>query len=151
MSSPLRNIADALAASLAAVEWSDAQTTVQRKNWVDIDAADMPHPVIFVAPGGAEITRLSRLAHQTDYTVNVFIGRRAATEAEADAMLDMTEAAIVLLRAHAWGAVQWPAGITSPVALSVELNPDDALSERNCWRAVVSATYRSITQDSDGG
>lgn len=151
MTAPLRAIADALSASLAAVEWDDAQTTVQRRNWVDIDAADMPHPVIFVAPGGAEITRLSRLSHQTDYTVNVFVGRRVATEADADAMLDLAEEIILLLRVHSWGAVSWPSGITSPVTLAVEFNPDEALSERNCWRAVISATYRAITHDTIGG
>ena len=141
MSNKLRTIADALADGLDGVTWSIANTTVERKNWVTIDLEDMRNPVIYVVPGNAEITRVSRSVSQIEYLVNVFIGRHVQTDQEVDGMLDMADALLLHVRAHDFAGVTWPAGVTSPQSVSITLNPDDALNDRNAWRAVIEARY----------
>jgi hypothetical protein len=37
--------------------------------------------------------------------------------------------------------------VTSPQTVTIDLNPDDALSERNVWRAAIVATYRVLESD----
>lgn len=147
MSSTLRDIADALAASLAAETFSSVvdQPTVERKNWPAYDVDDLRSPVIAVTPGGAEATRIARPnTFEYDYAVSVFLGRHTPTEAQADAMLDMAEELLDLIRAHDWSEeVEWPTGVTSPMGVEIEINPDEALQERNVWRAVITARYRT--------
>lgn len=148
MSSNLREIADALADGLAAVSWNVAGTTVERRNWVSVDVASMATPVIFVTPGNAEVQRISRLVSQIDYTVTVFIGRYVQTDAEVDDMLDLADQVLLHVRAHDWGeAVTWPEGVTSPQSVSIDLNPEDGLNERNVWRAVLEVRYVTFAQD----
>ena len=144
----LREIADALAAGLQAVSWPVTGTTVERKNWVTVDVADMETPVVYVTPGGAEVTRVNRERSQIDYTINVYIGRQAQTDADVDGMIDLASDAMLHIRAHDWANVEaWPEGVTSPMAVTIEINPDDALNERNVWRAVIVATYRVFEAD----
>ena len=143
MSSVLRTITDSLADGLQSVTWSIASTTVERRNWVNIDTDAMSVPRVFVVPGSADVTRISRTHMQVDYTVTVFVGRHVTTDAEVDGMLDLADSVMLYVRAHSFGqAVTWPAGVTSPQTVSIDLNPDDALTERNVWRAVITATYR---------
>ena len=137
----LREIADALATSLGSVTWSPAGTTVYRRNWATVDIDDMASPVIFVTPGGAEVSRVGRQTTQTDYAAEVFIGRHVETDAEVDGMIDLADAVMLYIRAHDWAGITWPTGITKPQSLSIELNPDDALNDRNVWRAVIEARY----------
>jgi len=141
MPAKLTTICEALAGSLAAVAWDIGTVTVARRNLVAVDPDDMAAPVMFVTPGSVDIQRIGRNSHQYDFTANVFIGRQAATETVADDMLTLAESAAAKIRAHAW-AQPWAGGVTSPVALTMEINPDDALAERNVWRAVIAATYR---------
>lgn len=148
MSSYLRQIADALAEGLAAVTWDVAGTTVERRNWVSVDVAAMANPVIFVTPGNAEVQRVGRQMSQIDYTVTVFIGRHVQSDADVDDMLDLADQALLHVRAHDWGeTITWPAGVTSPQSVSIELNPDDGLNERNVWRAVIEARYIVFESD----
>jgi len=142
MSSHLRTITDSLAAGLQSVPWSITGTIVQRKNWANIDAEDMTVPYVIVVPGGADISRISRQNMQADYTVTVFVGRQVQADSDVNAMLDLTDAVMLQVRAHSFTGVTWPAGVTSPQTVTVEINPDDALNERNIWRDVITATYR---------
>jgi hypothetical protein len=143
MSSVLRTIADSLATGLDSVTWAIPSTTVERRNWVNIDVDAMSVPRVFVVPGNADVSRISRQVMQVDYTVTVFVGRHVTTDAEVDGMLDLADSVMLYVRAHSFGqAVTWPAGVTSPQTVSIDLNPDDALTERNVWRAVITATYR---------
>jgi len=143
MSSALRTITDSLATGLQSVTWSIPSTTVERKNWANIDVDAMSVPRVVVIPGSADVTRISRTHMQVDYNVTVFVGRHVTTDAEVDGMLDLADSVMLQVRAHSFGqAVTWPAGVTSPQTVSIELNPDDALTERNVWRAVITATYR---------
>jgi hypothetical protein len=144
MASYLRGIADTLAAGLDTVTWSIPETTVERKNWANIDVDAMSSPRIFVVPGNADVTRISRLNMQVDYTVSVFIGRHVQTDSQVDAMLDLADEVMLQVRAHSFAGVTWPAGVTSPQTVTIDINPDDALTERNVWRAVVSASYRTF-------
>lgn len=145
MSSTLRQIADSLAEGLQAVSWDIAGTAVERRNWANVDAEALAQPKVFVIPGNAEVSRISRDVMQTDYTVNVFIGRHVQTDSDVDGMLDLADTVMLYVRAHSWGAgVTFPAGVTSPQTVSIELNPDDALTERNVWRAVITASYRTF-------
>jgi hypothetical protein len=143
MSSVLRTIADSLATGLDSATWEIPSTTVERRNWVNIDVDAMSVPRVFVVPGNADVSRISRQVMQVDYTVTVFVGRHVTTDAEVDGMLDLADSVMLYVRAHSFGqAVTWPAGVTSPQTVSIDLNPDDALTERNVWRAVITATYR---------
>jgi hypothetical protein len=143
MSSVLRTIADSLATGLDSVTWAIPSTTVERRNWANIDVDAMSVPRVFVVPGNADVSRISRQVMQVDYTVTVFVGRHVTTDAEVDGMLDLADSVMLYVRAHSFGqAVTWPAGVTSPQTVSIDLNPDDALTERNVWRAVITATYR---------
>lgn len=141
MSSYLRSIADSLATGLQAVAWSVSGTTVERKNWAAVDVEDMAAPRVIVVPGSATMTRASRTHMQTDYAVNVFVGRHVATDSDVDAMYDLADAVSLQVRAHAFSGVTWPAGVTGPQTVTIEVNPDDAMNDRNVWRAVVTATY----------
>lgn len=146
MASKLLEICEALATSLAGVTWAIESVSVDRRNFVTLDPDDMAAPVMFVTPGSAEIQRIGRNSHQYDYSVSVFVGRHTPTEWDADGMLELAEDALSAIRAHAWPA-PWAGGVTSPVSLGIEINPDDALNERNVWRAVISATYRVNVND----
>jgi len=140
----LKDLADALAAGLAAHSFSSVNVmpSVSRLNWSSVDIEDMSQPVIVVTPGGDLIERVSRQQHQHDYTLNVFVGRHTPTEAAADQMIELAEEVVDVILAHSWGELQFPA--TSPQAISIEINPDDALQDRNVWRAVISVTYRTF-------
>ena len=143
MSSMLRQLADSLATGLQSVTWGITSTTVERKNWANIDVDAMALPRVFVVPGGADVTRVSRTHMQADYSVTVFVGRHVTTDAEVDGMLDLADSVMLQVRAHSFGSgVTWPAGVTSPQTVGIDINPDDALTERNVWRAVITATYR---------
>jgi hypothetical protein len=143
VSSVLRTIADSLATGLDSVTWAIPSTTVERRNWANIDVDAMSVPRVFVVPGNADVSRISRQVMQVDYTVTVFVGRHVTTDAEVDGMLDLADSVMLYVRAHSFGqAATWPAGVTSPQTVSIDLNPDDALTERNVWRAVITATYR---------
>lgn len=143
--STLREIADALADGLDAETFTavTTQPAVERVNWPTYTIEDMADPVIAVMPGTVTIERVDRTHHQYDYQATVFVGRHTPSDELADEMLDLAEEVADVIRAHAWDqGVTFPAGVTSPVEVAIEINPDDALSERNVWRAVVTATYR---------
>jgi len=65
-----------------------------------------------------------------------------------DGMIDLADEVLLHIRAHDWvNSESWPEGVTSPMEVEVELNPDDALNERNAWRAAVNVTYRVFLAD----
>jgi hypothetical protein len=142
--SVLREIADALADALDAYVFDTyAAPTVERVNWPTYDIESMATPVISVVPATASIERIDRTRHQFDYQINLFLGRHATTEAMADDMVDLAEELVDAVRAHTWSAgIVFPSGVTSPVEVAIDINPDEALQERNVWRAVVTSTYR---------
>lgn len=142
MASYLRGIADALATGLDSVTWPITSTVVERKNWANLDIDSMDVPRVFVVPGNADVTRISRSMMQVDYTITVFVGRHVTTDADVDGMLDLADEVMLQVRAHDFDGVTWPAGVTSPQTVGIDINPDDALTERNVWRAVITATYR---------
>jgi hypothetical protein len=148
MASYLRQIADALAASLNTVSWGISPITIQRKNWVTVDIEGMADPVIFITPGDADVQRIGRRESQIDYTSHIFIGRHVSTDQEVDQMIDLAGEVLLQVRAHQWSNVaSWPAGVSGPQTSSIEINPDDALNDRNVWRAVITATYRVLESD----
>jgi hypothetical protein len=141
--SQLVDIADALAASLADHAFTAGpQPAVSRVNWPTFDVEDLKDPIIAVTAAGALIERIDRVQHQYDYQVNVFIGRHTPTEAMANEMFALAEEMVDVIRSHAWDLQGWPAGVTSPYTVELLLNPDEALQERNVWRAVVTVAYR---------
>jgi hypothetical protein len=142
VSSTLRALADSLATGLKSVTWGISSTVVERKNWANLDVEAMSVPHVFVVPGNADVTRISRQVMQVDYVVSVFVGRHVQSDAGVDAMLDLADSVMLQVRAHSFSGVTWPAGVTSPQTVSIDINPDDALTERNVWRAVITATYR---------
>lgn len=143
-------IADALATSLGNVVWSGfGSIDVERSNWTTVDIEAMRLPQVYVTIGGLEVLRVSRGVSQLDYQMLVFVGRHVQSEDQGDQMLSLLDELVLYIRAHNWGESDgWPAGTNSPMAVSVEINPDDALNERNAWRAVVTVTYRVFEADS---
>ena len=145
MSSNLRDIADALAAALAAETFSSVsdQPTVERKNWPTYDVEDLVDPVIAITPASMTVVRVDRVNHEYDHSINVALMRHTPTEARADDMFDLLEELVDLIRSHDWDeSVTFPAGVTSPMEVEVDLNPDEALQERNVWRGIVTVVYR---------
>ena len=146
MSSKLRTIADALASGLSASASVTSSATVERKNWATIDAADMDRAVVLITPGGIDVQRIGKDAWQSDYTVYVFVGRQCNTDQEVDGTVDLSDEVLTLIKRHNWPAsVVWPNGVGSANAVAIEVNPDDALNDRNVWRCVISAVYRVAT------
>lgn len=148
MSSTLRDIADALADALDAEAFSSVteQPSVERLNWPSYDVEQLVDPVIAVTPATMTVVRTNRTNHEYDYAVNVFLGRHAPTEALADGMLDLAEELVDVIRSHTYSASNggdFPEGVTSPFEISVDMNPDEALQDRNVWRAVITVTYRT--------
>lgn len=145
----LREIAEALTDGLDAADFVYAETiTIDRKNWAAVSTEELSDAVIYVVPGNAEATRVGRKITQMDYVVNVFIGRYVENEQQADDMLDLASEVLLLVRAHDWSeSVEFPENVTSPQSVTIEINPDDALNERNVWRAVIQATYRVVEPD----
>jgi len=145
----LREIAEALTDGLDAADFVyDETITIDRKNWAAVSTEELSDAVIYVVPGNAEATRVGRKITQIDYVVNVFIGRYVENEQQADDMLDLASEVLLLVRAHDWSeSVEFPANVTSPQSVTIEINPDDALNERNVWRAVIQATYRVVEPD----
>ena len=144
MSSTLLDIADAVRDALASVTYTavDTQPVVVRRNWPEYDIEGVRSPVIVVTPGGMTVTRTNRTNHEYVYTALVWVGRHTPSDALADGMLDFLEEVVDELRSHAWDeAVTFPAGVTSPTGVEVEINPDEALQERNVWRAVATVQY----------
>jgi len=142
MASKLREIADALAVSLAAETWSITSTTVERKNWVQVEPEQMQNPVVYVVPGGSEVTRIGRTNWQSDDSITIYVGRHVSSDAEIDGMHDLADELMVYIRSTDLDTVS-----TTPQTVEIEINPDDALTERNVWRAVIQATYRTLSTD----
>jgi hypothetical protein len=142
MASKLREIADALAVSLAAEEWSITSTTVERKNWVQVEPEQMQNPVVYVVPGGSEVTRIGRADWQSDDSITIYVGRHVSSDEEIDDMHDLADELMVYIR-----STDLENTSTTPQNVSIEINPDDALTERNVWRAVIVATYRTLSTD----
>jgi hypothetical protein len=147
MSSTLLDLADAVAAGINAATFASVATQpdVQRVNWPTADLENMANAAVFVVPGTIDTTRVDRLKWQYDYSVNVFVGRHTPTDADADTMLELAEEILDTLREHIWHqSVTFPEGITSPMEARIEMNPDEALQERNAWRAVIVVIYRAF-------
>jgi hypothetical protein len=144
LASTLRDIADAVRDALASVTYASvtAQPDVVRINWPEYDVEGLADPVLVVMPGAMTINRVDRLNHEYVYSILVWVARHTPTEILADSMFDLSEEVVDQLRSHDWGEeVEFPAGVTSPTAIEIEVNPDEALQERNVWRAVVTVNY----------
>jgi len=150
MNSVLRSIADALSAGLGATQFAslDVQPTVKRQNLVAEDLAGFVNPVVIIQPAETKVARVSRTHSQLDFMLHVFIGRQVQYESDIDVMLDFAEELALRLRAHSWGLVPFPTGVTSPIEIDVQYNPGQALSERGVWRALIMVNYRTFSADS---
>lgn len=143
MSNKLRTIADALASGLSTTTAVSSSATVERKNWATIDAADMDRAVVLITPGSIDTQRIGRDAWQSDYTVHVFVGRQCNTDQDVNDTIDLADEVMTLIKKHSWSeAVTWPANVYGATSVTIEVNPDDALNDRNVWRGVISAVYR---------
>lgn len=138
------DIITALVASLDAVVWTAtaATVTVETKNYPQYEIEDLADPVICITDGSVESERIARSSHMRDYAVEIYLARHTPEEADCDEMLDLFEELLDKLEDHSWGAVSWPAGVTSPQTIVAEKNPGEALAERNVWRAGIVVTFR---------
>jgi hypothetical protein len=147
MASYIREVADALATGLGLSALTTG-ATVQRVNWLEIDADALSSPAIFVLPGEVEISRVSRTVSQIDVTATIYVGQRVLLDSEVDSIMDLADTVLLLLRSHDWPeGIGWPESASSPMELSTQLNPDDGLTERNVWRAIITPTYRFFATD----
>lgn len=149
MASKLRTIADALAAKLQAHSWGTTPVTIERKNWVQVDVEQMADPVVYVVPASADVSRIGRIDWQYDNAVTVYVGRHVSTDAEVDAMYDLADDLVTFIRSTTLATSATPPVVisTTPQTVTIDINPDDALTERNVWRAVITATYRNLSTD----
>jgi hypothetical protein len=137
------DLSDALAEALAEYSFAETTPTVERKNWPSYDIEDMEDARVAVMPATIETLRVNRTEWQYDYGVVVFVGRHAPTEELADETFALAEEIVDAIRQHDWDeAVQFPEGVTSPMTVEFEINPDEALQDRNVWRGLITATYR---------
>lgn len=137
------DIADALAEGLEAYAFDTITPVVERKNWPSYDIEDMDDARVAVMPATIETSRADRTHWQYDYGIVVFVGRHSPTEALADETMELAEEMVDAIRQHNWDeSVTFPSGVTSPMTVEFEVNPDEALQDRNVWRAVITATYR---------
>jgi hypothetical protein len=102
----------------------------------------MQNPVVYVVPGGSEVTRIGRTNWQSDDSITIYVGRHVSSDAEIDDMHDLADELMVYIRSTDLDTVS-----TTPQTVEIEINPDDALTERNVWRAVIQATYRTLSTD----
>jgi len=146
MSANLQTLADAVADALVAETWPIAGTTVERMNWVQKDVEELNAPAIIVTPGGFEPSRLHRSnGLRKNYTVYVYLAQRVDTDLELTAISDMAESLVDRLFAHQWDeSVTFPNSIGSPLTVNCDVNPDDALNDRNVWRAAITVSYPSF-------
>jgi len=143
MSAFLQSLADAVATGLAAKSWAIAGTTVERANWISKGPEQLVAPAIVVTVGNRETVRIARPSQrQNDYTVQVYVAQKVDTDAEVTAISNQAEAVLDALMDHSYPGITFPAGTVSPLTVTIETNPDDALNERNVWRASIVATYR---------
>lgn len=123
----------------------DTQPVVVRQNWPEYDIEGVQSPVIVVTPGGMTVTRTNRTNHEYVLSILVWVARHTPTESAANDMYDLAEEVIDVLRAHTWGeTVTFPGNVTSPTSIEIDVNPDEALQERNVWRAVITAQYTAF-------
>lgn len=145
MSSTLRDTADAVADALASVTYTTTavQPAVVRLNWPEYDVEGLRNPVFVVSPGGMTVTRVDRNNHEYVLSILVWVARHTPTESAANDMYDLAEEVVDQLRSHDWDdeEVTFPSGVTSPTSIEIDTNPDEALQERNVWRAVVTVQY----------
>lgn len=136
-----RAIADSLATALQGHVWVSSPITIERRNWAAVDIEAMANPVVFVVPAGVDLTRIGRIDWQSDNQVIVYVGRHVTTDAEVDGMYDLADEIAAVIRSTALDLA------TTPQMVSIDINPDDAMSERNLWRAVITVTYRTLSTD----
>ena len=138
------DIITALVASLDAVVWTAtaATVTVESKNYPQYEIEDLADPLICITDGSVESERIARNSHMRDYAVEIYLARHTPEESDCDEMLNLFEELLDKLEDHSWGAVSWPADVTSPQTIVAEKNPGEALTERNVWRAGIVVTFR---------
>lgn len=146
MSSYLTDIKNSLAAGLQTAVGTDA--TVSAVNWIEVNSESLSTPKVYVAPGEMEFTRISRTQSQVETSAIIFIGKKVSTDADVESITDLADEIIGYIRAHDWSNDStWPDGITSPTTITLEINPDDGLNERNQWRAIANITYTHFVTD----
>lgn len=146
MSNYLTGIKDSLAEGLGLSVGTAA--TVSAVNWIEVDSESLTTPKVYVAPGDMEFSRISRTQSQVETSAIVFIGKKVSTDAEVEAATDLADQIIGYIRAHDWAnEANWPEGISSPTSITLEINPDDGLNERNQWRAVANVSYTHFVTD----
>ena len=87
MSSTLRALADSLATGLQSVTWAIASTTVERKNWANLDVEAMSVPHVFVVPGNADVTRINKVPKNdrvTSWKTSRFPGGYLRSQIQSD-------------------------------------------------------------------
>ena len=138
-----RLMADALYQAILGHSWSISSLSIERRNWVQASVTELSTPALYVVPGGVDVSRIGRIDWQYDSAVNVFVGRHVETDSQVDDMYDLIDDLMAFIRATPLTGVT-----TSPQQVTVEINADDTLSERNVWKAVLTVTYRNLSSDS---
>lgn len=138
------DIVTALVAALDAVAWTAtaASVLVETKNFANYNIEDLADPVICITDGAVESERIARSSHMREYGIEIYLARHTPEEADCDEMLELFEELLDTLENHSYGAVAFPAGVTSPQTIVAEKNPGEALTERNVWRAGFVVTFR---------
>lgn len=140
MPSTLRTIAADLTAGLQGRAELSA-VSITKDYYAELSLSDMETTKIVVIPSGEEVERIDRLTWQHDCQIVVFIGKRCKTESEVDDAMDLAYTVQQLVVDHDWQNA-WTSDPSTPLTVEVEHNPQEALTERNVFRTVITATYR---------
>jgi hypothetical protein len=140
MPSTLRTIAADLTAGLQGRAELSA-VSITKDYYAELSLSDMETTKIVVIPSGEEVEKIDRLTWQHDCQIVVFIGKRCKTEQEVDDAMDLAYTVQQLVVDHDWQNA-WTSDPSTPMTVEVEHNPQEALTERNVFRTVITATYR---------
>jgi hypothetical protein len=138
--SVLANIASSVAVYLSAVPELDG-AVVNYRHLEEIANEELASLKVAVIPRGVEVTNTARGAGMYEYRVGIYVAKHVVDDADADAMMTLTEELVDKLRADTWGSAV--DGI-SCTGVSVQLATEDSINERNAFRATMEVTYKVL-------
>lgn len=127
---------------------ANSSATVAYTNFAELDEQNLSTPQIVVTPNSMSSERTSRTMSQVDMGIHVYVGQKAKTDSDVDAIMKLSDIVFELLRSHDYyNLASWPDGVTSPQAIGIDINPDGALQDRNLWRCVFDVEFRIFVED----
>lgn len=133
-------------ATLGAVLPPDA--VVQVANLLDFDALSWTKLHVVISPRLLDVANISRSKVEHEFRIGVWIGKRATTESDQWAVVEVAEEVARVLHGSSLGAdVAGALGGSVSVAItasSVEIGSEDGLNEHNIMKATTELTCKVV-------